>query len=111
MTKTSMLVGILVTVAATAPVTNADPQQDQQFLADLTWHGIGPKDSSQQATWEQEAIDTGHEICDMLAVAPPYEARRDTEHNLVRNHGADPSEAHTLVSASVDAYCPQFASD
>jgi Protein of unknown function (DUF732) len=94
-----------------AGVVHADPSPDQIFLSDLTWHGVGPKDSSERASWEQEAISAGHEICGMLADAPPYEARRDVEHDLVRYHHMDTDLAHTMVNAAVDAYCPQFKAD
>jgi hypothetical protein len=73
-------------------------------------HGVfaaGPD----QAGWERESIAVGHQICGMLAVAPPYEAKRTVEHDLVRYHHFDTDLAHTMVEAAVDAYCPQFAAD
>jgi hypothetical protein len=117
-TYVAAAMGMAIAIPFLAPVTalpiavaRADPTQDQQFLAYLTWHGVYPKDSSKRAAWEQEAIQAGHDICGTLSAAPPYEARRDVEHDLVRYHGMDQSLAHTMVGASVDAYCPQFSAD
>lgn len=107
MKNMARLAGPLAVVVAgvvgvvTAPISSADPADDQ-YLHTLQQHGIGWPSGS-----EQTMINVGHAVCQDWAGG---DTLAQTVGDVQKTLGLSNNGSGTIIGAATAAYCPEFRS-
>ncbi|WP_420108243.1 DUF732 domain-containing protein [Mycolicibacter arupensis] len=97
---------------AAAPAASADPSvdpQDQVFFDELEREGLHPQYDKQICgdikceSLRTLLVQEGHAVCVALADSP-----RLVPLSVIANLEVSPAEAHVIINAARQAYCPQL---
>ncbi|WP_082980868.1 DUF732 domain-containing protein [Mycolicibacter heraklionensis] len=96
-------------VLAPIPVAAAQPDEDQVFFDELQQQGLHP-DYAKQICGSIKCeplrslmVQEGHSVCVALSDSP-----RLVPVSVIANLEVSPAEAHAIINAARDAYCPQL---
>lgn len=96
-------------VLAPIPVAAAQPDEDQVFFDELQQQGLHP-DYAKQICGSIKCeplrnlmVQEGHAVCVALSDSP-----RLVPVSVIANLEVSPAEAHAIINAARDAYCPQL---
>ncbi|MGB3475691.1 MAG: DUF732 domain-containing protein [Mycobacterium sp.] len=96
-------------VLAPLPVAAAQPDEDQVFFDELQQQGLHP-DYAKQVCGSIKCeplrslmVQEGHSVCVALSDSP-----RLVPVSVIANLQVSPAEAHAIINAARDAYCPQL---
>ncbi|OBG32353.1 DUF732 domain-containing protein [Mycolicibacter heraklionensis] len=101
---------VLAGVVGPVPASSADPSsEDQVFFDELQQQGLHP-DYAKQVCGSIKCeplrslmVQEGHSVCVALSDSP-----RLVPVSVIANLQVSPAEAHAIINAARDAYCPQL---